>query len=60
MRTQEAARALAPGSVLEIACTDPGAREDIPAWCRINGHEVLGTVADGAGFVVTVRIGASR
>jgi len=60
MRTQEAAQALAPGSVLEVACTDPDARDDIPAWCRINGHEVLGTAADGAGFEVTVRIGAPR
>jgi len=21
--------------------TDPGAKSDIPAWCRINGHEVI-------------------
>jgi tRNA 2-thiouridine synthesizing protein A len=26
---------------LKVICTDPGATNDIPAWCRINGHKVL-------------------
>ncbi|MGH7301427.1 MAG: sulfurtransferase TusA family protein, partial [Candidatus Rokuibacteriota bacterium] len=32
---------LAPGEVLEVRSTDPGAREDLPAWCRLTGHEFL-------------------
>ena len=31
-------RALKPHQVLRITATDPGAREDIPAWCRLTGH----------------------
>jgi tRNA 2-thiouridine synthesizing protein A len=33
---------LEPGQVLEVRTTDPGVREDIPAWCRMTGHEFLG------------------
>src|SRR5258708_32331220 len=35
-------RAMKPGQVLRIKATDPGAREDIPAWCRLTGHKLLG------------------
>ncbi|MFQ5947035.1 MAG: sulfurtransferase TusA family protein [Anaerolineae bacterium] len=31
------------GQVLEVRSTDPGVREDLPAWCRIAGHEYLGS-----------------
>ncbi len=31
------------GDVLEVVCTDPGALQDVPAWCRINGHKILET-----------------
>ncbi|MGH7264239.1 MAG: sulfurtransferase TusA family protein [Candidatus Rokuibacteriota bacterium] len=30
------------GQVLEVRTTDPGSREDVPAWCRMTGHEFLG------------------
>ncbi|MGH7277885.1 MAG: sulfurtransferase TusA family protein [Candidatus Rokuibacteriota bacterium] len=30
------------GQVLEVRSTDPGVREDLPAWCRLTGHEFLG------------------
>ena len=33
---------LSPGEVLEVRSTDPGAGEDLPAWCRLTGHEFLG------------------
>lgn len=33
---------LAPGEILEVRSTDPGAPEDLPAWCRLTGHEFLG------------------
>lgn len=35
-------RDMAPGSVLEIRSTDPGVAADLPAWCRMTGHEFLG------------------
>ncbi len=41
IRTQDRVKQLAPGDTLEVLCTDPGAANDVPAWCRINGHKVL-------------------
>lgn len=41
IRTQDRMRALPPGSLLEVLATDPGVLEDIPAWCRVHGHEVV-------------------
>jgi len=29
------------GARVRITCTDPGTMNDIPTWCRINGHQVL-------------------
>ena len=38
---QDKAAELNRGDILEVFCTDPGALNDIPAWCRIHGHQVL-------------------
>lgn len=43
IRTQDKIKTLSKGDVLEVICTDPGALQDVPAWCRINGHKVLET-----------------
>ncbi len=32
---------LPPGTLLAVRATDPGARHDIPAWCRLAGHTLL-------------------
>jgi tRNA 2-thiouridine synthesizing protein A len=29
---------LRPGEVLLLTALDPGAREDVPSWCRMTGH----------------------
>ena len=43
IRTQDKIKTLSVGDVLEVVCTDPGSLQDVPAWCRINGHKVLET-----------------
>ncbi len=30
-----------PGQVLAVLARDPGAPEDIPAWCRMTGHVLV-------------------
>ncbi len=40
IKTQNKIAELQAGDILEVTCTDPGALSDIPAWCRINGHNV--------------------
>lgn len=32
---------LNPGSVMELITLDPGAKQDMPAWCRLTGHKLL-------------------
>ena len=31
-------RVMEPGSLLLVTARDPGAVEDLPAWCRMTGH----------------------
>lgn len=42
LKLRDVMRSLEPGQVLEVRSTDPGVREDLPAWCRLTGHEFLG------------------
>ena len=41
IRTQEAARRLARGAVVEVLASDPGTLQDLPAWCRVHGHQLI-------------------
>lgn len=34
-----------PGRVLRLVATDPGAPEDIPAYCRMTRHELVHAAA---------------
>lgn len=56
IRTQNAIRGLAPGDVLTVTCTDPGVLQDIPAWCRLNGHRVLSARAEGREYLVEIEV----
>jgi len=58
IRVQDAIAELTPGSVLEVICTDPGALNDIPAWCRINGHKVVKTQNNNDEIIITIEVGA--
>lgn len=33
--------AMEAGELLELFARDPGANEDLPAWCRMTGHELV-------------------
>jgi tRNA 2-thiouridine synthesizing protein A len=33
--------AVAPGRVLMVTALDPGAPEDLPAWCTLTGHALV-------------------
>lgn len=57
IRTQDKVAQLRPGDVLEVVCTDPGALNDIPAWCRINGHQVLATRREEGEVIVEIEVG---
>ena len=59
IRVQDKISGLAPGDVLEVWCTDPGTRSDIPAWCRINGHSVVDITESDGELVLTLEVGQS-
>ena len=46
------------GARVEITCTDPGALNDIPAWCRINGHSVISSLERDDEYIILVEKGA--
>lgn len=56
IRVQDRVEGLAAGDRLTAICTDPGVLEDIPAWCRVNGHEVLSTADRNGEYLVTLRV----
>lgn len=57
IRTQQKVKELISGDVLEVISTDPGALNDIPAWCRVNGHRVLKVTERDREVVVRLEVG---
>ncbi len=56
IRTQDKISTLEDGDLLTVACTDPGVTSDIPAWCRIHGHEIIDTLTEGREIIITIRV----
>jgi len=59
IKTQDKIKELQPGDILEVTCTDPGAINDIPAWCRINGHNVLDIKEQNELVIIRIEAGIS-
>lgn len=57
IKTQNKIAELRSGDILLVTCTDPGALNDIPAWCRINGHTVLDTRQTDDEVSVKIQVG---
>ena len=58
IKVQNKVNELSPGDVLEVVCTDPGALNDVPAWCRINGHKVIATRQADDLVTITLEVGS--
>ena len=56
IKTQNRVAELEPGDLLEVTCTDPGALNDIPAWCRINGHLVKESRESNDEVVIVIQV----
>jgi tRNA 2-thiouridine synthesizing protein A len=41
IRLAQAAQGRSAGWLLELWATDPAARADVPAWCRMRGHALV-------------------
>ncbi len=57
IKAQNRVEELQSGDVLTVYSTDPGALNDIPAWCRINGHKVVATEELDNEVVVKIEVG---
>lgn len=57
IRVQDCVACLAEGDTLEVTCTDPGVRFDIPAWARIHGHHVLETREHEGEIILIIQVG---
>lgn len=50
IKTSKAIANLRPGGVLEVISDDPAIEQDMPAWCRSNGHSIQDMRRDGHVF----------
>ena len=55
VRTAQAIRTLAPGELLEVLATDPGAVADFAAWSRSTGNEIIAQSVDGGVYRFVLR-----
>jgi tRNA 2-thiouridine synthesizing protein A len=55
IRLQNCINQQSTGTSVRITCTDPGTMNDIPAWCRINGHTVVSCDQQQDDFIFLVR-----
>ena len=60
IRTQDKVRRMPAGATLEVEATDAGTLQDIPAWCRVHGHDLVASETEenesGGGLVYRFRI----
>ena len=42
LKLRERMEAMPPGAVLCLIALDTGAPADLPAWCRLTGHTLIG------------------
>jgi tRNA 2-thiouridine synthesizing protein A len=59
IRTQDQVARLHPGDFVRVLCTDPGALQDIPSWCRMLGHTVADTSVENDEITITIEVGES-
>lgn len=56
IRAQDAITTMQAGTRLRVVATDPGVKNDIPAWCRINGHKVENMEEQDDEIVITIEV----
>ena len=57
IRLAQRAAGAGAGTELEVWSTDPAAAADVPAWCRMRGHEFLEARDEGDHTAYRVRVG---
>lgn len=57
LKTKKTIGSMSSGQILEIQGTDPGSRNDLPAWCERSGHTFLGDKEDAGFFRFYIQAG---
>jgi tRNA 2-thiouridine synthesizing protein A len=57
IRTQDAIATYQCGDEVHVYGTDPGIKQDIPAWCRINGHHIIDIVEHEDDIEIIIEVG---
>lgn len=55
LRARKAMKAVAPGAVLKVVATDPGAVADFQAFCATTGDQLLSWTESGDQFTFLIR-----
>jgi tRNA 2-thiouridine synthesizing protein A len=55
IRLGQAMRKVEVGDLVEMRTDDPGSRENMAAWCKNTGHELVDQGLDGGIFTYVVR-----
>ena len=55
LKAKKALKELEVGQILEIVATDPGSKNDIPAWARSTGQELLDQKEENGVFYFYVK-----
>ncbi len=54
---QTAIETLVVGDELTVLATDPTTKQDIPAWCRIHGHNLINIREQDHELIFTIEVG---
>lgn len=57
IRTQDAIADFQAGDEVHVFGTDPGIKQDIPAWCRVNGHRIIEIMEHEDDIEVIIEVG---
>lgn len=59
IRTQDMIARCHFGDEIHLFGTDPGIKQDIPAWCRMNGHQVTRIIESEDTIEIVIEVGAA-
>lgn len=59
IRTQQMIETMDDGERLLVIATDPGTMHDVPAWCRVHGHEITDSAEVNGEYRIWIRVSKS-
>lgn len=56
IKVQNTIKSLQANDELMVYCTDPGAQYDVPAWCRVHGHQLLDIQKKERDIIIHIKV----